>query len=294
MVLLIYLRGGIDIRALSFKSIYSLREEENVTGIAGYLKNWVPKVLFPLLFGYFVIKKKWLLLITTIIFEVLLYMSFGNKAFLLCVGWAIICYFANNKRYFPVWISIILLVIVSMSGLASYFNITHSLRDAIPYRLLFVPSQIQFQYYDYFSVNEKMFFAEGWIGKLFGLVNPYGEDVAFMIHRINSPTGGVSHSNTCFLADAYYNIGFFGMLLISFLSGLFLSLYNRFTRIPSTLVLVSVSYILFSFADTGFQTTLVTGGMLMNFILLSILNSTFRSLPIRIPVWKGNLNNECC
>ena len=275
MALLIYMRGGIDARAFSFRNIYALREEENVVGFAGYLKNWMPKVLFPLLFGYFALKKKWAWLIVTVLFELLLYLSFGNKAFLLCIGWALICLFSMKKGFFPIWITFLLTLIVLASGLLSFWNLSDSLRDAIPYRLLFVPSQIQFQYYDYFSINEKMFYAEGWIGKLFGLTNKYGEDVAFMIHRINSPNGGVSHSNCCFLADAYYNLGFFGMILISCLSGFFFSLYNNFKRLPQALVLVSVSYIIFSFADTGFQTTLITGGMLMNFIMLYLLNYSY-------------------
>ena len=285
MVLLIYIRGGIDARAFDFKNIYSLREEESIGGIMGYIKNWIPKLLFPLLFGYFFLKKKWVWLLTTVFFEILLYLSFGNKAFLLCIGWALICLFSAKKDFFPVWITSILILLVVVSGFLSYFEITHSLRDAVPYRLLFIPSQIQYQYYDFFSVNEKMYFAEGWIGKAFGMTNRFGEDVAFMIYRINSHDGGVSHSNTCFLADAYYNLGFFGMMLISCFSGFFFSLYNNFRRIPQSLVLASVSYILFSFADTGLQTTLFTGGMLFNFIILLLLNNSLLGRKIRTFRW---------
>ena len=145
------------------------------------------------------------------------------------------------------------------------------LRDALPYRLIFIPSQIQYQYYDYFSINEKMYFAEGLIGKVLGLENRFGEDVAFMIGRLYSPDGGTSHSNVNVFGDAYYNLGLFGMIFISLVLGIVLSVYNAFRRVGDAFVVSSISYILFSLADTGLLTTILTGGLLLNLLLLIII-----------------------
>lgn len=53
-------RGGVDSRALSFESIYSLRGEAySQTALEGYLINWCTKALFPTLSIYFVYTKKY-------------------------------------------------------------------------------------------------------------------------------------------------------------------------------------------------------------------------------------------
>ena len=276
-IALIIQRGGIDSRTLSFRTIYLVRANEKIDGIWGYLKNWTVKCFFPFLFAYFITKKRKLLLFTTIALEVFLYLSFGNKAFLLCIAWALLIFWCEGhgeKRYIFLVSSLLVLCVISVIT-SELFNI-NLLRDAIPYRLLFIPAQIQFQYYEFFSVNSKMFFSEGIIGKVFGLNNTYGEAVAYVIGRLYSPDGEISHSNTCFFADAYYNAGFVGMMVISIITGLILGRYDKFKSLSRVFVITSVSYIMFSFADTGLQTTLITGGLLLNLLLLSLLDDKER------------------
>ena len=272
-LILVVVRGGIDYRSFSFKTIYSLRSENNISGFLGYVMNWLPKFFFPLLASFFIMRKKYKSLLCIVIIEVLMYLSFGNKAFLLCIVWVFLCYFLVYKKRFFVGMTFLLIVGVLGSYLLSKLFQYDSLRNTLNLRLLFVPAQIQYQYFDYFSTHAKMYYAEGFIGKLFGIENRFGEDVAYFIGRLYS-NGGETHSNTCVFADAYYNAGFISMILTSSVMGLIFGFYDRLSNVKKEIIIGSLSYIMFSFMDTGLFTTLITGGLLFNILFMLYCNST--------------------
>ncbi|OTN93234.1 hypothetical protein A5810_002096, partial [Enterococcus faecium] len=56
---LIIKRGGIDYRAFNFDTIYYLREENNISGIMGYLLNWNTKAIAPFLIALYIYEKKY-------------------------------------------------------------------------------------------------------------------------------------------------------------------------------------------------------------------------------------------
>ncbi|CEG29107.1 hypothetical protein [Bacillus sp. B-jedd] len=267
---LIIERGGIDFRALNFQTIYSLRSEKGFSGILGYLLNWSAKVFFPFFFAYFLYsKKKWNCTIVLCL-QLLLYLSFGFKAYLFSIGMLIMVVILMKKNKFERDFTLGFTLIILLSSALS--RISTILLNSIPFRMIFVPSQIQYQYYDFFKIREKMFFADGLIGKVFSVESPFDVPVPFVIAMHFQ--GAVSNSNTGVFSDAYSNGGFITMILFAIILALILYLVDSLTeRIPPVLVVASLSYMMFVLNDNSLTNALLTGGISLMLILLFLFNS---------------------
>lgn len=272
-IYLILKRGGIDSRSFNFDSIYELRAENEISGMLGYLMNWSTKVFFPFYFLYFSYIKRKELLFLTVVLQVLMFLSFGNKAFLFSIGVVILTTYLMKRGDYIKGIVISMITINLVAFLLFLSNFSDALYRAIPYRMIFIPSQIQFQYYNYFSEREKVLFSEGFIGKIFSIDNPYFEPIPILINRFY--LGKEAYANTGIFADAFANGGFLAMIMISLILGLVLLLVDSIsTKLPLYFVVGSSSYIMFVLNDTGLQTTLFTGGLILLIILLMLLNSS--------------------
>jgi hypothetical protein len=274
-VFLIVRRGGIDVRAFDFDSVYDLRSEYELSGILGYLMNWSAKVFCPFFFAFFLYKKKKWALVSILALQLLMYLSFGFKAFLFSIGVIVMCAFITKRGKFEREIIIALSSVNLMSYFLDYLNITDALRRAIPYRMLFIPSQIQFQYYDFFKNIEKMYFADGIIGNILSIESPFSERVPLVISRFYSYNNVASNSNTGLFSDAYSNGGFILIIIVAIMFALILYVIDSVTyKLPLYVVVGSFSYIMFVLNDTSLQTTLLTGGMGLMIILLLLFNSS--------------------
>lgn len=272
-VYIILSRGGIDLRALSFDSIYELRSEYNLIGFMGYLANWSAKVFCPFYLGYFYLKRNYKGVVLVSILQLLMYLSFGNKAFLFSLGIIILnLLYVKGGKYVKE-------MSLAMSGLNlsalvfSLFNITDALERAVPYRLIFIPAQIQYYYYEFFVDRNKLLFAESIFGRLFSIESPFEKNISLIIGDLSYRTG--VNANTGIFADAYANGGFFVMIVVSVFFGIVLAIVDASTtRIPIYMVVGALSYIMFVINDAPLLTTLITGGMLIMTIMLIILNSS--------------------
>lgn len=274
-VYIIFSRGGVDIRALDFDSVYELRSEYNLVGFMGYLANWSAKVFCPFYLGYFYLQKnyKGVILVSTL--QVLMYLSFGNKAFLLSLGIIILNLIYVKRGKYIKEMSLTMSGLNLLSLAFSTFNITDALQRAVPYRLVFIPAQIQYYYYEFFSDKSKLLFADNILGRIFSIENPFGKNISFIIGDLFYRTGAGINANTGIFADAYANGGFFLMILVSIIFGGLLAVLDASTtRIPIYMVVGALSYIMFVINDAPLLTTLITGGMFIMIIMLIILNSS--------------------
>lgn len=273
--LLIVKRGGIDPRAFNFNDVYEIRSENNISGILGYFVNWTAKALAPFYFSYGFFYKKRNYYLIVIVLQVTMYLSFGNKAFLFSIFSMIYMYWIINrenalsKLYLSFGIINFLSVIIN-----NFLNVSFLFR-ALPYRMLFVPSQIQFRYFDFFYDREKLHFAETFIGKLFGMSTGYSVPIPIVISRYFSGDATTeSFANTGIFSDAFANAGVLGMIVISFIFGLILVLVDSFSlKISKSFVICSMSYLIFVINDTSLSTSLITGGLAIMLILFYLLGS---------------------
>lgn len=269
-------RGGIDTRAFNFDLIYDLRSENKIQGILGYIMNWCTKAYFPFFFLYFFYKKKYSMLFFVIMFQLLMYLSFGNKAFLFSIGVVVLTTYIMKKNNYLKGITLSIIGLNILSYILKAFNISDVLYRAIPYRMIFIPSQIQYQYFDFFKKGEKVLFADGIIGKILAIDSPYPDPIPLLISKYY--LGSEAYANSGMFADAYANGGGILVVIIAIIFGIILYLIDSTTmNVPTYIVVGSSSYIMFVLNDTGLQTTLFTGGLGALMILLLLLNSSYTS-----------------
>ena len=141
-------------------------------------------------------------------------------------------------------------------------------------RVYFVPAQINYFYYDYFSLNSFILWAESKL--TLGLIDyPYSLSTT---HRIgleyfNSENTG---ANTGWIGSGYAQLGFMGMMIYSFIIGLIFSYINSFSKGINKNIIVAIMIIpLFSLTlSSDLPTALVTHGVLGALILLSVFPFT--------------------
>lgn len=274
-IFLIIKRGGIDFRALDFKTIYTLRSEAGFSGPLGYLLNWSAKVFCPFFFAFFLYKKNIWKQLLVLFLQLLLYLSFGFKAYLFSIGMLIMVVIVMKKNKFERDFTWGFTGIVVSSYILDILNISSTLLNSIPFRMIFVPAQIQYQYYEFFKYRDKMLFADGLLGKIFSIESPFDMPVPFVIAMYFQ--GVVSNSNTGIFSDAYSNGGLIAMIFFATLFALILYLIDSLTkRIPKYLVVASFSYMMFVVNDNSLLTSFLTGGMGLMLILLLLFNSSIK------------------
>lgn len=266
--------GLPSLRALNFFNVYEMRWNVRYPFLMGYLVHWQAKVINPFLITLSYLNKKPKLLTLAISLQLLLYLITTHKSFILIpVAIIIIVKVLDRYDFFKV------ITYLSGFGVAGSLVI-YKLTDIIVipfiviYRLLFLPAQIKYYYYDFFSSNTFTYFSEGVIGKILGLRFPYEESTNNMISSIyfGMPQ---SAANTGYLADAYANGGFIGMFIMTLLLTLVFVMIDSLTIHIRKNVVVGLSiFSVLALNDLGLLTTLLTGGMLFLLLVLYLENES--------------------
>ncbi|WP_112182122.1 MULTISPECIES: hypothetical protein [Paraliobacillus] len=276
-VYMIIKRGGIDFRAFNFNSIYDLRSEIHFSGISGYLLNWCAKVFCPFFFAYFLFKRQKGKMFLILMLQLLLYLSFGFKAYLFSVGMLVMVAIVFRKNKFERDFTLGFTGIIIVSYILDIINISTTLRNSIPFRMVYVPAQIQYQYYDFFKYRDKMFFADGIIGEIFSVESPFSKPVPFVISS-HFHDGAVSNSNTGIFADAYANGGFINLIFFAIVLAIIFYMIDSLTRrIPQYIVVAAFSYMVFVLNDNSLLTAFLTGGIGLMLLLLILFNSSLKN-----------------
>ena len=155
--------------------------------------------------------------------------------------------------------------------------------------MLFEPARIQNGYFDFFSSNNKLFFSEGLIGKLFGLHYPYDNAIGFVITRHLNGIDAVSNSNTGVIADSFSQLGVPGIVIIAILMGAIIVLIKRICiYTPSYCITAMFFYPIFMWNDNPLLTNLLTNGLVLDIILLVLVEGALRSRILRNHVEENN------
>lgn len=260
--------GGFDIRTLNFDNLYGLRSENKMNGILGYILNWNTKVFFPFYSIYFISNKKKKYAIFTLLMQLSLYLSFGNKAFLFSIIFLYFCFFliTNNKwvRYFPNIFSISIL----LSFITSTYRIGELIIRTIPYRLLFVPAQIQYWYFNIFKNSKKLLYSESFLGILLNTKKD-GTATSLLINKYFTNIPIETNSNTGVFGAAYSNGGFISMVIATMIIFIILLLLDSYSlKLQPALIVSAFSYSIFILSDTSLLVSLNTGGIVLLLLLL--------------------------
>lgn len=281
-------RGGIDTRAFSFSAIYDMRAEgTGISGIESYLVEWCAKALFPCLSVFFLNTKRYFKTLTCFFCQIFMYLCFGFKAYILAAAMTYAVYFvckcacACKKES-----NIIILLIFSLGLIPCWAsrleNIVGTLgfkiNNTYAMRMMFEPARIQNGYFEFFSLNDKLGFSEGLIGRLLNLHYPYDSAIGFVITKYLNGADAVSNSNTGIVADSYAQMGVLGIVVVSTLAGIMILLIKRICLYtPTYCVAATLFYPIVMWNDNAYLTNLLTNGWFVDMLMLILIEGYYRN-----------------
>jgi hypothetical protein len=140
-------------------------------------------------------------------------------------------------------------------------------------RFLFIPAQLNFYYYDFFSQNPKIFWTDSkWllIGKIIDY--PYSLPLQMVIGDtyFNNPE---TNANTGWIGSGYAHAGFFGMMIYAIIIGLIFKYLDFKSKIlDKNFIIISFSpFIVSLFFSSDLKTVFITHGLFLYMIILAML-----------------------
>ena len=268
---LIYKYSGFSFNFNLMKA-YDIRSHyvELKIPLAGYLFSWVACILNPIFFVLFLTKRKWLFVALIVFLQLLLFSSTGNKIFLFALPFVLILTWTITRKEPIAWAAIGLCGII-LSGILSYYLIGDAwVSYLFTRRVLLVPAQLSFLYYDFFSKNGYIFLAQHRIFRNF-LDYPYHLDPPHLIGEVyfNRPQ---CNAVTGIIGDAYMNFGFTGLILWGILLVIILKLIDSsFRRKDLRIGIAAIAMPVMILMGSAFLTSLLTHGVLLALIVLYLL-----------------------
>jgi len=272
--------GGLKV--FDFAYIYEMRANATYPPGFSYLFNWMQKVIVPFAVLYFLHAKKYRWCILCVLLQIVFYMESGWKFTLFILVPVIAIYVFSKtghllKLMYAGLVVLLLLVLICfrLDRIGGVSSLGPQLNALIPIRALFIPADNKFDFYECFRVFPHTFFSDGMIGKLLGLSYPYAASLGQVIYAYTGGTFLESNSNTGYLGEAYAQMGFVGMLLMSLLLTAILRGIQNYANKENFGVLIAMfSVFMILLNDNALFTTLLTNGMLVAFVLVFIYFSS--------------------
>jgi hypothetical protein len=246
----------------------------NLPTILGYLLPAAGNIL-PILLVYFLTCKK---RIIALVIGFVLLLDFAIAGHKVVIFNLLLCFlgywFYNyNKSYLYSW----LLAFVSFLSIVEYKLFSTFLIAAIGiYRGFFVPSLLNYNYYDYFSANEPDYMRQG-ILRWFGFSSPYHEPIPFIIGSNYYGRPELNANNGLF-SDAYFNFNIFGVFIFPIILIIIFKLFDTCSKdLDPKLLILPVIVCVVSFLSGCFSSVLLTNGIILLMITLYLMPRHSRS-----------------
>ena len=230
--------------------------------------------------GFAVSNKKWHFCLLAITGSIMMFALTNHKGPLFYPFFVMIVYYImkSKTRIIPLFIaSHVVTMILSLSAFFIWYFQVHGepwlgiLIGSIGFRRgYFVPPQLNFAYYDYFSTREYTMWAQSKLS--FGLLEyPYDIDVPHLIGYNFFDNINVG-ANTGWLGSGYMQLGIVGMLIYAFIIGLLLSIGDMIARRKPIDISVAALFtpFLYLFLSSDLPTVMLTHGLLFALFLLWI------------------------
>lgn len=289
--------NGINIRLLTLSddAVYSVRETISYGPfIMPYIFEWDQKVLFPFFFGIGLCEKKKTYIIGSLASQILLFLCYGNKITILiiCLMIALYISFKLKKRCGNVIVmgaAGIMAVLPLLYTIPLFEKIGRAINWLGAMRTIFLPAMIKFNYFDFFSTHEYLYFSEGQIGRLLGIKYPYNNTIGVVVSNYFYGEGN-GNNNAGVIADAYANMGFAGMLLIAVIFALSFRMMDLLTGyFPLEVKIMVISLFAVYMNDNAFLTTLLTNGLFVMIVIVGIYNTAYKKRKCNIGCKKERL-----
>lgn len=271
--LLIRFNGLPNLKLLDFNEVYKIRSEiEYGYGFMQYLVTWQGAILNVFVMIVTLVSRRKYSFIFVSILQIMLYLLTTHKTFL----------------FYPFVLYILILVLNRsklhvgyIAAVGSSFGVLLSLGinkifgnlmipSMVISRIFFLPAQISYQYYEFFSQNGFVYLSHSVFRILFQ--TPVYSD--HPIRLIGQAYYTNNWPNTGYLGDAYMNFGVIGMIIFSIIFGIVLKVIESLANTPFKLSITKAFIIIFMFSTSniGLLTSMLNGGLVLFMVILYLFN----------------------
>ncbi|WP_242201476.1 hypothetical protein [Sphingomonas hankookensis] len=229
-----------------------------------YLVSFADNLL-PVLMIYLLTRRRWLFACAVMLVIFINFSISGQKQSLFVPMLGIIGFFAF-KEYVKTYALLLGCILFTVACVAqAYFYDEIALHGIFTYRVLFIPTELNYSYYSYFQNNRFLYYNESLL-KIFNHT-PH-ENIQFLIGEF-AIGDFTARANNGLFSDAYMNLGFVGVLIYPvILSALLRVIDGAVVGLPKSMIFVVVVYVSFVLISNTVTAALLTSGLIFLVILL--------------------------
>lgn len=268
------LSGGLNYFNLDLTQVYDVRRDVGEAinyGPMGYFNIWATKVFGPVVLAFALWKRKYLLAIAVFALHVVWFGISSHKSvlfypFLVVFLWA---WFRRSRALALLPMAMSLLLAVSFLFYLLFSDIL--LGSLFIRRVFFVPANLTFSYYEFFSHNQFVYWSNSITSSF--IEYPYDMQPAKMIGNY---IGTESHANNSFLSTGYMHAGVLGVAFYGGVIGLLFRLVDSlaYKGIPGWVAVSAIIVPAHSLlTSVDLPTALATHGLGIAIVLLFLLRS---------------------
>ncbi len=260
--------------SLNLYDVYKIREEAREFGSLGifnYFLSFADNVL-AFLSIYFFHKKNYFFSAFMLFVVILNFSITGTKTivFLFIIGFLGYLVIKNTKDIYKLILGSNLILFIAIIEKGIINPIFAAVFSFYPMRMLFLPTELHYQFFKFFSNNPTEFFRQSFLR--FFLESPYKMPVHFLLGEFS--IGDIeARANTGLYSDAYMNLSYFGIILFPILVVLVLKIFDGMSpRLEERLWFVIAIYMSTVILNVPLVSVLVNSGLILLLLLLRTLN----------------------
>lgn len=257
-----------------FEDVYTYRlTTKQMSAVESYIFSWNKIVILPLLLCWYIEKKKIIQSLILILMFFLCYSIYGEKTvvFLMAavIGVNVIKKMKKMDRIVELLISFLIVCLLLACGLGMKTNwIT-----GILYRLIYIPAEAHYYYYDFFQSNPLLLLRQS-VGRFFAN-DPYPTVVSILIgsNVKYNLTGDYNNLNNGLISDAYANFGILGIMIYPVIIAVVYYILGRsMKKMPITIKYVIIITETFYLMSGSFFAWLLSGGVFVSILICSMMS----------------------
>ncbi|MDH5424075.1 MAG: hypothetical protein OEY29_03655 [Gammaproteobacteria bacterium] len=264
-----YFISGVKLN-IDLSRIYDFRygnAEISTFGVLAYTNTWTFKIFNIFLMVFSLFYKRYYLFAILVLVQTYFFAASNHKTIFLLpfVVLGVWFYFRQTKSLIVVPIIYSVIILLTLISYFLYNDIW--LTTLFSRRVFYVPAQLTFVYFDFFSMNAHVFWSNSILSKL--LVYPYDLGVAQVVGRYLG--NEYMSANNGYISSGYANAGLYGVFLYSVIIGIILRFINdiSYNELPVwlavALTIVPLRDLLIS---SDLLTVMLTHGLLVAIILM--------------------------
>lgn len=270
-----FVRFGIPtLESMLFANVYETRAEADLPLVFVLFQNLFCKILLPFCILWYAKNKHWVLMTLCLSVQIYTYAITGLKTYLFIPFVLLAIFFVKKLNLERILLCGMIVVVLLVDFL--YFDGQDTIWYAlVGNRIIFFAARIKYSYFDYFSTHDFANFSQSSLAHISGVKSSYSVNIPNMIGEEYFDKPGM-WTNTGFMADAYSNMGFIGIILMAFILAIVLRWANRTIKdIPSPYnIMVEAIFLIFfiTLNDGAVISVLFSGGMIAAIIVFRFLN----------------------